>query len=116
MQVSQLPYIYLLAKIGDRTSYRNRNVNPYINSYMNISEKVEPTARILYIERFSKSGILIDNSQVIEKSRRGKTMKSNCKILYLTSKRNKIIWLNFTIMGKYVMYVLTDMKTGSQKY
>ena len=43
-------------------------------------------------------------------------MKSNCKILYLTSKRNKIIWLNFTIMGKYVMYVLTDMKTDSQKY
>ena len=42
-------------------------------------------------------------------------MKSNCKILYL-SKRNKIIWLNFRIMGKYVMYVLTDMKTDSQKY
>ena len=44
-------------------------VSLYLSSYMNISEKRDEfTASIRHIERFSKSGILIHNCKVPEKS------------------------------------------------
>ena len=49
--------MYLLAKFGGHRFYGIRDINSYIGSYMNISEKDKLTASILHIERFSKSGI-----------------------------------------------------------
>ena len=56
--------MYLLAKFDGHGPYGNRDINSYINSYMNTSKKAELTASIYHIERFSKSGILIHNSKV----------------------------------------------------
>ena len=56
--------MYLLAKFGDQRSYRNGDINSYVNSYMGTLEKAEPTTSIRHIGRFLKSGILIYNSKV----------------------------------------------------
>ena len=56
--------MYLLAKFDGHGPYGNRDINSYINSYMNTSKKAERVASIYHIERFSKSGILIYNSKV----------------------------------------------------
>ena len=50
----------LLAKCGGHKSYRNGD----INSYMDILEKAEFSASIRHIARFLKSGIPIYNSEV----------------------------------------------------
>ena len=52
--------MYLFAKLGDNTSYRNG----VINSYMDILKKTELPASICHIAIFSKSGIPIYNSDV----------------------------------------------------
>ena len=44
-------------------SYGNGDINLYINSYLNISEKAEIDILIHHTERFSKSGILICSSK-----------------------------------------------------
>ena len=65
--------MYLLAKFGDHRSYKNGDINSCINSYMDILEKVEPTAWIPFIARFLKSRIPIYNSGVqdtVERRRR----------------------------------------------
>ena len=63
----------LLAKFGDHSSFRNGDVN----SYMDTLEKAENTASIRHIARFLKSGIPIYNSEVPDtpgrKTRRIKT-------------------------------------------
>ena len=56
--------MYLFAKFGGHTSYRNEIINSYINSYMDTLEKTELTASILRIAIFSKPGIPIYNSEV----------------------------------------------------
>ena len=56
--------MYLLAKFGDHRSYRNGDINSYINSYIVAMEKAELTASICHIVRFLKSGIPIYNSEV----------------------------------------------------
>ena len=58
-------------------SYRNRNMNSYINSYMDTSGKAKLTASIRYIGGFLKSGIPIYNSKAPDmagrKARRRRT-------------------------------------------
>ena len=56
--------MYLLANFCGHRSYGNGDINPYINSYMSTSEKTELTALVRHIEKFSKSGIPIYNSEV----------------------------------------------------
>ena len=58
--------MYLLVKGGGHRSFRNEDTNFYINYYMDTSEKYEVIALAQDIERFSKSGILIYNSEVPE--------------------------------------------------
>ena len=62
--------MYLLAKFGDHRSYKNGDINSCINSYMDILEKVEPTAWIPFIARFLKSRIPIYNSGVQDTAER----------------------------------------------
>ena len=91
--------MYLLAKFAGHRSYENGNINPYINSYMNTSEKAELSASIRHIERFSKSGIPIYNSEVPDMAgrkttiRRKRTQAINCKALCVSRKRNKYVTL-----------------------
>ena len=56
--------MYLFAKFRGHRSYRNGDINYYINSYMGILEKAELTPLICHIARFLKSGIPIYNSDV----------------------------------------------------
>ena len=71
--------MYLLVKFGGHRSYRNGSVNPYINSYINILEKVKL--------------IPIFNFKVPEKSWLGNKTKGNCKGLYFTRKHKKYLIL-----------------------
>ena len=52
--------MYLLAKFGDRRSYRNGDIISYIITL----EKAELTASIRCVAKFSKQGIPIYNSEV----------------------------------------------------
>ena len=52
--------MYLLVKFG---AFGNGDINSNTNSYMNTMKKVELTASVHHIERFSKSGIPIYNSK-----------------------------------------------------
>ena len=54
----------LLAKLGDHRSNGNRDINSYINSYMNTSKKAELTTSIRHVEKFSKLRLPIFNSKV----------------------------------------------------
>ena len=56
--------MYLLTNFGDHRSYRNGDINFYINSYMDTLEKVELTTSTGHIAIFLKSGIPIYNSEV----------------------------------------------------
>ena len=56
--------MYLLAKFVDHRSYRNGDINSYINSYTTIQEKTEFIASICHIAIFLKSGMPIHNSEV----------------------------------------------------
>ena len=56
--------MHLLAKFGGHRSYRNGDINSYVNSYMDVFEKAELTALTRHIARFLKSGIPIYNSEV----------------------------------------------------
>ena len=42
----------------------------YINAYINASQKAELTTLVRHIKKFSKSGILISNSEVLDKAGR----------------------------------------------
>ena len=70
--------MYLPAQFGDHRSYRNANINSYINSYMDNLEKDHFATSIRHIGRFLKSGIPIYSSEVPDTAgskarRRGKT-------------------------------------------
>ena len=54
----------LIAKSSGFRSHGNEDINSYVNSSTNTSEKVEPTASTRFIKRFSKSGIPTYNSKV----------------------------------------------------
>ena len=56
--------MHLLPKFDDHRSYRNGDINSYLNSYMDILEKADLTALIRHFVRFLKSGIPIYNSDV----------------------------------------------------
>ena len=51
--------MYLLAKFGGHKSYQNGDINSYISSYMNTSEKAKLTASVHHIARYLKPRILI---------------------------------------------------------
>ena len=51
--------MYLLAKFNSYRSYRNRDINSYINFYIDTLEKAKLTAKISHIARLLQSGILI---------------------------------------------------------
>ena len=84
--------MYLLANFCGHSSYGNGDINPYINSYMSTSEKTELTSSVRHIERFSKSGIPIYNSEVPhgwQKNGSNKNNKNtgNYKVLRVLCKR-----------------------------
>ena len=54
----------MLAKFGSHRSSGNGDINSYINSYMNISGKVDLSTSFRDIKRFSKSVIPIYNFEV----------------------------------------------------
>ena len=56
----------LIAKSGGFRSHGNEDINSYVNSYTNTSEKAEPTASTRFIKRFSKPGIPTYNSEVAD--------------------------------------------------
>ena len=56
--------MYLPAKFDGHRSYRNGDVNSYINFYMDTLEKVELTVSIGHIQKFLRSGTPIYNSEV----------------------------------------------------
>ena len=58
--------MYLLVKFGSQRSYGNGDINSYISSCVNALEKAELTVPVGYIKRFSKSGIPIYNSKVLD--------------------------------------------------
>ena len=65
--------MYLLTNFGDHRSYRNGNINSYINSYMDTLEKVQLITSIGHIAIFLKSGISIYNSEVPDTTRKTTT-------------------------------------------
>ena len=88
--------MYLLAKCSGHRSYGNGDVNSYINSYMNTSEKGELTSLVGHIERFSKSEVPIYISEVPDTAfpKNEKKNIGNCKALCISRERNKIITVN----------------------
>ena len=62
--------MYLLAKFGGQRSYRNRDINSYINSLMDTLENAELTASIRHNAKFFKSEIPIFCSKVSDKAGR----------------------------------------------
>ena len=84
--------MYLLTKFGDHKSYRNGDINSYINSYMDTLEKVELTASIRHIAIFLKSEIPIYNSEVPtgrKIRRRRKKKRTQLQSVCASRKRNK---------------------------
>ena len=83
--------MYLLVKFVGQRSYRNGDINSYINSYMDTLEKSELTSSIGHIARFLKSEIPIYNSEVSDTagSENKKKTAGNCKVLCVSRKRNK---------------------------
>ena len=53
-----------LVKFGDHRSYRNGDINSYINFNKDTSKKNELTASIIYIAIFSKSERAICNIEI----------------------------------------------------
>ena len=72
-------YMYLLARFGDHRSYRNGDINSYINSYMDTLEIAALTVLICHIGRFLKSGIPVYNFEALDtacrKTRRWRTRR-----------------------------------------
>ena len=58
----------LLAIFGDHRSYRNGDINSYINSYMDTLEIAALTTLICHIRRFLKSEIPVYNSEALDKA------------------------------------------------
>ena len=87
--LSQILQMYLLAKFGGHRSYRN--VNSYVNSYMDTLENPALITTIRHIARFLKSEIPIYNSEVPDTagSENKKKTAGNCKVLCVSRKRNK---------------------------
>ena len=72
--------MYRPATFGGHSSYRNGDINCYINSYMDILKKAELITSIRHIARFLKSGILINNPEILDttgsKTKRGSRRKT----------------------------------------
>ena len=85
--------MYLLAKFGGHRSYRDENINSFINCYLDILEKAELTDLIRHISRFLKSGIPIYNSEVPDTTgKKNKKKKKNTgnKAICVSRKRNSL--------------------------
>ena len=67
--------MYLLAKFGGQSSYRNGDINSYIIFYIDTLEKAELTASIRHIVILLKSGIPIYNSEVPDTAGRKTTRR-----------------------------------------
>ena len=65
----------MLVKFGGHRSYGNKDINCYINSYINTFQKAKLNASLHHIERFSKSEIPIYNPKVLDRSGRKKVDK-----------------------------------------
>lgn len=75
--VSDVLQMYLSTKYGGQGSNGNGDINCYISSYLDTSGKGKHTASIRHIKRFSKSGILIYNSEAPETASRKKKKEEN---------------------------------------
>lgn len=71
--------MYLSTKYGGQGSNGNGDINCYVSSYLDTLGKGKHTASIRHIKRFSKSGILIYNSEAPKTASRKKEeeMKNN---------------------------------------
>ena len=81
--------MYLLAKYGDYRSYRNGD----INSYMDTLEKAELTASIHHNARIFKSGIpitILKSRIQLEEKQQEEEHKQNCKVLCVSCTRKKL--------------------------
>ena len=85
--------MYLLTKFAGHRPYGNRDINSYINFYMDILEKAELTASIRHIARFLKSVILIYNSKVPDtagrKARRRRTQTISKRFVFDAKRKKK---------------------------
>ena len=80
--------MYLFCKFDGYWSYRNRDINSYINSYMDTLEKAELIASVCHVARFLKSGVPIYNSEVLDtagrKTRRRSEDRQLQSVLHFT--------------------------------
>ena len=87
--------MYLLAKFGGHRSYRN--VNSYVNSYMDTLENPALITTIRHIARFLKSEIPIYNSEVPNKDgrktrRRRRTQAIAKRFAFHANPKIQIVW------------------------
>ena len=74
--------MYLVAKFGNGG---NRDISSYIRSYMSTFEKAELTASVHHVDRISKSGILIYNSEVqtrMTEKKKKNNIKKDIKVFF----------------------------------
>ena len=90
--------MYLLAKFGGQSSYRNGDINSYIIFYIDTLEKAELTASIRHIVILLKSDIPIYNSEVPDTAGRKTTTRRTHAIVKRFS-----IYAN-AIIGWYLVY------------
>ena len=81
--------MYLLAKFGGHRSYRN--VNSYVNSYMDTLENPALITTIRHIARFLKSEIPIYNSEVPNKDGR-RTQAIAKRFAFHANPKIQIVW------------------------
>ena len=94
--------MYLLAKFGDHRSYRNGDINSYINSYTKkAGEKAEVTASIRHIARFLISGTPIYNPEVPNKvGRKTKREGTQANAKHFVSNVNAIQLMYINILNR----------------
>ena len=90
--------MYLLAKFNGHRSCRNRDINSYINFYIDTLEKAELTANISDIARFLQSGILIYIPRVLDtagRRSRGRRKRTQAIVKRFTFYANAKTFLNY---------------------
>ena len=85
----------------DNRSNRSEDINPYINSFMNTSEKTETTALMHHVQRFPKLIILAHNTKAMEKLKhKRKTKMANAK-RYALQPNASLHLRNFTFVKNH---------------
>lgn len=98
-QVSQLFYMYLLAKFDGHNSNRNGDVDPCLNWISNILNS--PPRFTILRDYENQEYRPIYNFLVPEKFRQAKKTKYNCKTLSFTSKRKNVCLTALTTFNNF---------------